>query len=83
MSLGKSFTGENACGYYSINKAENAHTDAASNVGGGGAGVAVMVGPVDTELTMGSCDHGDLGAGGGMLVSGSVVAVVPSWPKFK
>ena len=62
---------------------ENAHTDAASNVGGGGAGVAVIVGPVETELTMGSCDHGDLGAGGGILVSGNVVAGVPSWPKFK
>ena len=42
-----------------------------------------MVGPVETELTMGSWDHGDLGAGGGMLVSGSVVAGVPSCPRFK
>ena len=51
--------------------------------GGGGADVVDMVGPVETELTMGSWDHGDLGAGGGMLVSGSVVAGVPSCPKFK
>ena len=57
-------------------------TDAASEVGGC-VGVVDMVGPVETELTMGSWDQGDLGAGGGMLVSGSVVAGVPSCPKFK
>ena len=58
-------------------------TAAASDVCGGAtaaaaAGDSAMVGPVETEEAMGSCDHGDLGAGGGMLVSGRVVAGVPS-----
>jgi hypothetical protein len=33
---------------------------------------------VDTEVTMGSCDHGALGGGGGIEVSGRDDAVVPN-----